>query len=202
MKEIRLSRAVVILGVITFFVLLIAVGLLAYKHFSSNSGSSPTSVASEVVSSQPTQGVSEAPNFYPTPTRGLGISRKEIMDVYKQKGFTFEESSPVGGSPRVIGRATNGVVYLEIIGPPENVEKITMMFGVPSDAPSVVRENLAYVSALLDEFAAPGSGDWFINEIPKIKNGGLDSSKTFGNREAQIMFYPNGMAFAIIAPAP
>jgi len=44
MKEVRLSRAVVILGVITFFVLLIAVGLLAYKYFS---GQSPSPQATQ-----------------------------------------------------------------------------------------------------------------------------------------------------------
>ena len=63
MKEIRLSRFQVMLLVVSFVLLLVVVGLLAYKYFSFSGGSapSPASVASEVVSSAPTQGVSEEP---------------------------------------------------------------------------------------------------------------------------------------------
>ena len=57
MKEIRLSRFQVMLIVVSFVSLLVVVGLLAYKHFSSNSGSSPLSVASEIASSQSSQGI-------------------------------------------------------------------------------------------------------------------------------------------------
>jgi len=44
MKEVRLSRSVFILGTITFVVLLVAVGLLAYKYFS---GQSPSPQATQ-----------------------------------------------------------------------------------------------------------------------------------------------------------
>jgi hypothetical protein len=53
MKEVKLNRAVVILGAITFVVLLVAVGLLAYKYFSGQS-SNPISpeLASPTISTE------------------------------------------------------------------------------------------------------------------------------------------------------
>ena len=47
MKEVKLSRAVVIMGAVTFVVLLVAVGLLAYKYFS---GQFPSPISSELAS--------------------------------------------------------------------------------------------------------------------------------------------------------
>jgi len=79
MKEVKLSRAVVISGAVTFFVLLIAVGLLAYKYFS---GQSP--------SPQPTQGTSEKPVSTP--------STISVPNPWKLSDEEIEEALQTGQS--------------------------------------------------------------------------------------------------------
>lgn len=94
----------------------------------------------------------------PTSVAGINVTRAAIQSVFEKPeiGFKFEEVTDVRGQPRVMGEAKNGLAFIELIGPPQNLRSASIMVGLPSDAPVVLAENTVYMLALLT-LAAP---DW------------------------------------------
>ena len=72
-----------------------------------------------------------------TKSEGLGVSREYIQSLFTGLGairnFYFEVSTPVDGRERILGTAKDRLAYMELIGPPENVYKATVMVIVPED---------------------------------------------------------------------
>ena len=68
-------------------------------------------------------------------SEGLGVSRKDILTVprghswKRALAFDLKISSPVDGRERVMGELKDeiGIAYIELIGPTDNVYKVTMM---------------------------------------------------------------------------
>lgn len=103
--------------------------------------------------------------------QGIGVPRAAVQEIYERSsiGFTFENSSPVDGQPRVTGKSANNLAILELIGPPENLVKATMIVGVPNDNQQAVTENTIYLLGLLKQ-TSPGwtdSATWVSENVAR-----------------------------------
>lgn len=76
----------------------------------------------------PTPTLTPPPTNTPLPVR-LGIRRSEIQDLFINLGFTFHDTSPLGGQPRIIGRSIDKSVSIELTGIEDKLIKIALIAG-------------------------------------------------------------------------
>jgi hypothetical protein len=100
---------------------------------------------------------------------GIGITRAAVQERFERPalGFVFEEGSPTGEQPRVIGESANGLAVMELVGPAANLEKASLVAFTPADDIGAVADASVYLLALLAEVAPTwaGGGDWFVKTI-------------------------------------
>lgn len=130
---------------------------------------SPESTPAGAVSTAPTP---PAPKPSPTPVSqgNLGVSVQDFVPDFKKVGFSFEQSTPVRGQPRVMGTSSDGLAILELIGPSNDLLHVSMIIGIPNDRPDVVLMNVVYLGSFLKK-AMPeweGSIDWLTAAIDKL----------------------------------
>lgn len=116
--------------------------------------------------------------------KGIGVSRAEIQSVYEspELGFKFEKGEPVDGQPQVIGRSPNGLAYIQLIGPEDNITQASIMVGIPNDNPVAVVENGIYMLGLVKKAAPDWSEgpDWVTENLAKAVEKG-EISTTHGD---------------------
>lgn len=112
---------------------------------------------------------------------GIGLSRQAIQSVYEKPeiGFTFKSGAPVDGQPQVIGTSPNGSAILQIIGPPEDVQEVSILVVIPKDRQDVVIEDAVLLVGLA-KVAAPDWDEgpqWVANHIKDaIREGDVTTS--------------------------
>lgn len=114
------------------------------------------------------QGATESPSV-----AGIGRSYNQIMQELSAH-FNMEQSAPVRGNDRVMGRTSDGTAALEIIGPRESIVQASLIIGLPSDAPEIVARNSVLLLRLLNN-AVPGwtgANDWATLAIRNISASG------------------------------
>lgn len=135
--------------------------------------------------------------------KGIGVSRASIQSVYEKPelGFKFEKGEPVDGQPQVIGRAPNGLAFVQLIGPEEDLTQATIMVGMPNDDPKALVENSVYMLGLL-KLAAPDwkeGPDWLSNNLVKAVEEG-EVATTNGNLRIRLQAIKElGMAALTVA---
>jgi hypothetical protein len=109
--------------------------------------------------------------------QGVGINRADIQQLYESPslGFVFEESTPVDGQPRAMGKSSDGLTCVEMIGPSSDLASVSLMVGVPNDAPRSRHETNAVLILSLLKQACPSwsdSSNWLsqnIGEAEKVE---------------------------------
>ena len=133
-----------------------------------------------------------APTVEPIPVSGLGVSRREIKSVYQHAdvGFTFEDASLASGIPRSMGRSPDSTAILDLIGPRGNLTQVTLVVGLPNDAPKVVLKNMIYLIALPHHVLPgwAGASDWLEESITIVMAGGEQQTTYFGKAEISLLF--------------
>ncbi|HCX65964.1 MAG TPA: hypothetical protein DHK64_00045, partial [Rhodobiaceae bacterium] len=119
-----------------------------------------------------------ASQVLPTPSRGLGVSHRAILDAMAGD-FVSENSTPVDGQPRRLAQAKNGLALLETIGDARDVHSATLILFVPNDSPRAVLENTTYgvifTKTTLPDW--PDASNWFSESILKISEGDVDEQE-------------------------
>jgi hypothetical protein len=64
----------------------------------------------------------------------------------------------VNGQPRVMGTAKTKPVFIELLGRPENLNRVTMIVSAPKDSPSTIATNADY--RYMKEFLRIAAPDW------------------------------------------
>ncbi len=146
---------------------------------------------------------SKPPSQQQEKPKGIGVSRAAIQSVYEKPelGFKFEKGEPVDGQPQVIGRAPNGLAFVQLIGPEEDLTQATIMVGIPNDNPQALVENSAYMLGLL-KLAAPDwkeGADWLSSNLVKAVEEG-EVATTHGNLRIRLQAIKElGMAALTVA---
>jgi hypothetical protein len=79
----------------------------------------------------------------------LNISYAEIVELLDDY-FHIKQSSEVGGQPRYIGRSTNGVATLELVGDKANLSHVSLQIGLPDDSIEAFGENTIFLQQFLE----------------------------------------------------
>lgn len=121
----------------------------------------------------------------PEATSGLGVTRKEVIDLFEKPeiGFTFQEAEPVDGLPKMLGISPEGLAVLAVIGNPNDISRLTLSIMVVSDDSNAVARNGAYALGLLSVYA-PGSEQWFTSQLDSLVDitSDVELSTTVGDR--------------------
>lgn len=137
---------------------------------------------------------------------GLGVSRAQVLGALaeKQDPFKGEESSPVNGQPRWLGRSEDQLSILELTGPPGNLSRIYLTFGVPkgdltSAAAGMVRMHVL-LKTVFPEWT--DANKWIISSIETVTQKGQDKvvEKKEGKRVEFSIYRQLGFFGLSIAP--
>lgn len=133
------------------------------------------------------------PTPEPPPTVGLGVSRAAVQRVYERPavGFRFNEAEPVRDQPRVMGTAPNGLAFVELIGPPDDLTKATIIVTVPKDNPTAIQENSIYMLGLVTTVMPDWSDGptWVSQNITKAINSSEAVTTVQGKRQVSLQAF-------------
>jgi hypothetical protein len=142
----------------------------------------------------PTAAPSPSPTAAPAASAGIGVSRARVQQVYEQAGFTFKSSSDVGGQPRVMGSNPQSQ-SIELIGPPEEITKATVLVGFTGDKNADL-QSAVYITGLMT-IVAPDWKDGPTWAADQLKAGvssadGGTYETTFGPHRHSLIVIPLG----------
>lgn len=132
----------------------------------------------------------ETPTEQQSPS-GMGLSRSDFTTLFSQPelGFTFEESSEVDGQPRIMGTSEFETVFMELIGPTDDLTQVSVMVGVSDDENEFAR-NLVYMVGFLSVAIPdwPEGSDWLIENIDVVVSEG-EATTTVNNKTVTFEFF-------------
>ncbi len=72
------------------------------------------------------------------PPAGLGVARDAIQSVFEAPPleYSFSDAPAVQGQPRVVGDLPSHLGHVELIGPPDNLMRASVMVGMGHDDPA------------------------------------------------------------------
>jgi hypothetical protein len=111
-----------------------------------DSGSNSPGISRPVQPSAPVAATQE-------PAPGVGLTRSGLTAAYEASGFIFEPSSPVKGQARTIGKSSDDLTMVEMIGPSEDLRSVTLVQGV-------AEQNLGEATLQLGLFLRRTAPDW------------------------------------------
>jgi hypothetical protein len=178
---------------------------------------SPSPMASEAPTLEPSPNAE--PTLVPTvePTLespegatlagSIGVSRASVQAVYERSavGFTFEESTPVDGQPRVSGKSRNGLAIMELIGPEEELTKATIIVGVPNNNQQAVTENAVYLLGLLKVTSPEWTEGttWVTENLSEAASSDEPITTIQGKQQISLQGYKElGFVSLAVEPAP
>lgn len=144
--------------------------------------SKPTPKLGPTMTPAPTPTRTLAPTVTPVPTqRGLGVSRRDVASVFESVGFVFENAPLRDGTPRVISQAPDGESLMELIGPPGNLTKATLAFGVPGASSGTLSPTSVYIAAFLQQLAPNwnSGAQWVADRMVFLFKSGMEKAETF-----------------------
>ena len=137
-----------------------------------------------------------------SPAARIGVAEATIQSLFEQPdiGFTFENSSPVNGEPRLIGTSAHGLATIELIGPPENLTRATIKVSIPDDDTHALTLNAEYVLRFIQNVAPQwaGGGDWVIQNLNAFASGHRSAVKTIQAGKEISMFLIGEQEFLTI----
>lgn len=89
----------------------------------------------------------------------IGISYNQIM-VYLDQYISMSKSSDIDGQPRYNGKTSDDLAFLEIIGNKKDVSQAGLMFGIPTDAPTIVVRNTGLLIRFMKNVVPEWKGGW------------------------------------------
>jgi hypothetical protein len=122
------------------------------------------------------------------PTLGLGITRIDVQNKFLRFGITFTTATEVKGEPRVMGQTPDGRVGVELIGRPDNLSTIAMVFAFLPDEPRTREQNIAIMVSIL-RTATPGwteATDWLAQALTEANSKQGVVSTSHGNRKITV----------------
>lgn len=96
----------------------------------------------------------------------LGQPTRAAATAFAKKiGVPLHASPLADGTARLMGRAANGGLNVEIIGTDEGLESLGLMFQIPIDAPAVRERNNAAIAGFMRETGWPGGETWVAGAV-------------------------------------
>lgn len=128
---------------------------------------------------------------------GLGVSRQSVQSTFSKGGYTFNEALPMGTKPRSVGKSSDGLISIELIGADQNIEEAVYQAKIIAGS-----QTNEYRAALLTFFssAAPRwqNPNAFVNTgLDRMVAGARTYSDYQGNYTATMNFEPNSSMVAI-----
>lgn len=131
------------------------------------------------------------PDTETTPAhKQLNISYAQMtktLDDY----FYIEKSTDVHGQPRYMGKSTNGVAVLEVVGDKANISQTSLMIGLPKDSMEAFAGNVIFVNIFLENAFGKNGKRVFDLLIPAMKESESDGREkiiTFDNRHISVIY--------------
>ncbi len=159
-------------------------------------------------SNSPVSDIEEKPEVEQSPEEAteektLGVSYVNMMS-YLSNMFTMKQESQVQGKDRWMGQTANQLALLELIGDKDDLSSVSLMFGVPNDAPNVVIENSAILLRFLKN-AVPEWNDssaWATDALEQIaKNPTQEIKETYNGKVVKMTAIKElGMITVIVKP--
>jgi len=91
----------------------------------------------------------------PLVVTGLG-KRTDIQAPFVSAGVAIQESSPVGGLPRVMGATSDGIVTLELIGPETSIQQASILVSILA----FNRERVERATGSMNDLVEVAMPDW------------------------------------------
>ena len=119
---------------------------------------------------------------------GLGITREEIQEPFEESGFSLSESTLYDGQTSVSGLHREGRAQLEIIGPPEEVTKVTLLVANSKDRQDLVLLSAAMLAGLVVIIAPDWEEglDWVKESLAKAAES--KQITRYGNMQVSVTF--------------
>ncbi len=122
--------------------------------------------------------------------RGLGRSEKQLLNMLESTFRSFETNKLADGRPRKMSQAADNLSSFELIGNPDSPDSVTLLIGLPNDAPDVVIRHSAMVLRFIMNALPDWSGatDWVSSSLDTLNRrmDGKPISKVIGNAEISI----------------
>ncbi|MBD2261399.1 hypothetical protein [Pseudanabaena sp. FACHB-2040] len=164
--------------------------------------------AVEVAAAPPVQQVAAAPEPAPAleAPAGIGLSRAGFQSIFEKPeiGFVFEQSSPVGGQPRVQGTSENNLVHVELIGPDNELTQATMIAGLPNDDDYALAENSVHLTGFM-HLASPGwdgGKDWLRNGLDTLASTSDTEIQTAHDGKTYTLSFSEDLGFVMLVVKP
>lgn len=114
---------------------------------------------------------------------GIGLSYSQVTD-YLTNVFDMQEASAVNGVSRMMGKSSNGIAILEVIGDASHVSQASLIIGLPKDDRATALVNSAMVLRFMRN-VAPGfdeASDWLVRAMEKSLVTDNSVEMTWNNR--------------------
>jgi ankyrin repeat protein len=147
----------------------------------------------------------KAPAIVSDNSKGLGISRNNIMAPYKQLGFSFRSGAAIDGMSNIIARSPLGAgnAIVQLIGPEENVIKasVTIVTGYGDTGENYAMNSiylLGMETTILSESSQNRFNEWVNKQIKQSAKQSQDNYKSIAYFDnIKTTFYVNKSMEAI-----
>lgn len=114
--------------------------------------------------------------------KGIGISRSKILAAYAEKNdaFSGQEGAPVNGQPNWVGRSSNGLATLQLIGNPDDLTSASVVFGVAKDNIDSAAAGMIHMYILLNTIFPDWQdcNKWIVSAIDQVSKNEQDTVET------------------------
>jgi len=137
--------------------------------------------------------------FYPNPNTksatSVKFTDKQILKTLKKIFPDVKETTPIKGEPRRMGKSNYATI--ELIGDPQNVKSVTILIGIPANAPNILIQNTGICLILLKNTLPnhPECIDWFGDSIKKFSKGKSEREEKTIENAIIILSVRNDLSF-------
>lgn len=126
---------------------------------------------------------------------GLGRTEKQVLAMLESHFQTFESNTLVDGRHRRMSQTADNMSAIEIIGDQSSPESVTILTGLPKNAPDVTARNAALILQFIKNTLPnwKDSAEW-VSESLDRSNRSMDSEpilKSIGNAEISLRVMHN-----------
>jgi len=189
-------------GCIGCLIMLVIILLAGNWLFNSCSLPKPAETTQQATQSQS----QPAPAPQPAASKSLGVSREQIMFTLAAVKVPFKSlgEEKVNGQNRAIAEAETGTARIEMIGPPENITRISLVFGVVKGELGTASSGMLAMYGIMQPIFPNWSdcNKWITEAIIAVGERNQPSVTTQRDGK-EINFYPdknNGLFWLTIQP--
>lgn len=131
--------------------------------------------------------------------KGLGITRKYVIDALRKEEFVFQKANNVDGQESYM--AINKAATVVITGPSENLTQAGITVKLRGEDTGSTFLSLSYI-LLVGDTIAPGAGKWIGEDVIAHKDVSqpYTSSKVFGGNKFLFSYQPKIFMALFISP--